>query len=80
MSYFVYIIKSNYGRFYIGQTSDITSRIHSHNNGLCKSTKLGAPWKIIHIEVFESRSEAMIREKQIKSYKGGKAFKKLIAS
>ncbi|MGC9365067.1 MAG: hypothetical protein ACP5FZ_10915 [Fidelibacterota bacterium] len=34
--------------------------------------------KIVYFERFTSLSEAKLRENQIKSYKGGEAFKKLI--
>ena len=36
-------------------------------------------WKVIYKEEFQTASEAKLREKIIKSYKGGNAFKKLIA-
>ena len=38
------------------------------------------PWKIVYTETFKTKSEAYKRELQIKSYKGGNAFKKLIKS
>jgi putative endonuclease len=34
---------------------------------------------LIYVEEFGSKTEALFREKQIKSYKGGEAFKRLIA-
>ncbi|MBI2074794.1 MAG: hypothetical protein HYT83_03090 [Candidatus Levybacteria bacterium] len=37
-------------------------------------------WRLIHKEEYSSLAEARRREKQIKSYKGGNAFKKLIES
>jgi predicted GIY-YIG superfamily endonuclease len=37
-------------------------------------------FKLVYIQRYPSRSEAMKREKQIKGYKGGQAFKKLLAS
>ncbi|MEW6652758.1 MAG: hypothetical protein AB1394_04720 [Bacteroidota bacterium] len=45
-----------------------------------KSTKAYVPWKIVYLEHFESKSEAFKREMQIKRYKSGNAFKKLICS
>lgn len=77
--YTVYILKSyKTGRYYIGQTSDVPSRLERHNQGRNKSTKNGQPWKLVYTENCTSRGEAFKREKQIKSYKGGEAFKKLI--
>lgn len=77
--YHVYVLQSlTNHKFYIGQTSNIEKRLANHNSGLCKSTKSGLPWKIIYLEAFQSRGDAMLREKVIKSYKGGEAFKALI--
>ena len=77
--YFVYIIKSiNFNRYYIGSTEDIERRLLYHNSGKVKSTKVYKPWEIVYSESYNSRSEAFKREKQIKSYKGGMAFKKLL--
>jgi putative endonuclease len=76
-----YIIKSETtGRYYVGMTSDINQRLRHHNSGANRSTKNKGPWTIVHKEYFENRNEAWFREKQIKRYKGGKAFKKLIVN
>lgn len=76
----VYIIKSERtGKHYIGSTKDINDRIQRHNAGREKSTKYGKPWKLIFCENFENRTEAVRREKEVKSYKSGDAFKKLIS-
>ncbi len=77
--YIVYILKSlKINRYYIGHCGDLEIRLRRHNKGLVKSTKKFKPWKIIYSEVFDTRSEAYRRELQIKSYKGGEAFKRLI--
>ena len=79
MPYFVYILKSlKSGRFYIGQTSDLNKRLLRRNSGGSVFTKNIKPFKLIKYETYNSRSEAVIREKKIKSYKGGEEFKKLI--
>ena len=55
-------------------TSDkhVTSIIEliEHNSGLSKYTKRYMPWIIAHIEKFNSRSDALKREKQLKSSRG----------
>ena len=77
--YTTYVLQSHKtSRYYIGYTSDIRKRIKYHNQGCNKSTKAGIPWKLIYQEDFEYKKSAWLREKQIKSYKGGQAFKKLI--
>ncbi len=79
--FYAYIAKScKTGKYYVGSCADIENRILGHNAGTTRSTKSGIPWKVIYSEGFESRSQAMKREKQIKSYHGGAAFKKLLAS
>ena len=77
--YSTYVIKSaKTNKYYIGYTNNIDSRLTHHNSGANKSTKLGVPWEIIYTENFPTKREAWLREHQIKSYKGGEAFKKLI--
>ena len=73
MNYFMYILKSKaIDRFYIGQTSNLKSRIKRHNSGDMFSTKPYGPWKIIYFETFPTRSEAMKRERYLKSPAGWK--------
>ena len=77
--YFTYIIQSTKtNRFYIGSTGNITERIQQHNNGVTKSTRNHGPYVLVHLETYETRGEAVKREKAIKRYKHGNAFKKLI--
>ena len=77
--FYTYILKSQkHGRYYIGSTNNIEDRLRRHNRGLNKSTRLGIPWDLVRTETFETRQEAYNRELQIKSYKGGEAFKRLI--
>ncbi len=75
----VYILQSEKnGKYYIGYTADLEKRIYYHNSGKNISTKNGIPWKLVRQENFETKKEAWLREHQIKKYKGGEAFKKLI--
>lgn len=77
--YSVYIIKSLVnGKYYIGCTSNLEERLNAHNRGSNHSTKNYRPWRLIGNEEYADRKDAYHREKQIKSYKGGKAFKELI--
>ena len=77
--FYVYVLKSEKnGKHYIGSTQDINSRLKRHNTGRNVSTKNGIPWVIVKTEGYASKLEAQRREFQIKSYKGGQAFKKLI--
>jgi putative endonuclease len=79
MKYYVYVLKScSKSRFYTGHSSDYKKRLLEHNSGKVKSTKGYVPWKIIHLEEYESKSDAFKREMQIKSFKSGSAFKNLL--
>lgn len=75
----MYIIQSlKDKKYYIGSTHDVECRLAYHNAGKQRSTKSRIPFILIYSEVFSTKAEAEKREKQIKSYKGGNAFKKLI--
>ena len=76
----VYILKSAIAkRHYIGVTSNIAQRLENHNRGSTRSTKPFRPWVLVYSEAFGSRGEALRREREIKSYKGGDAFRRLIS-
>jgi len=80
MPHFVYILQSKKdNKYYIGETADVAARLLFHNSGRQRSTRNRIPFIIILVEEFETRVEALQREKQIKSWKGGNAFKALIA-
>ena len=77
--YFVYILKSLIVlRYYIGSSENVARRLSDHNSGKVKSTKAYKPWEIVYLERFDIKSDALKREKQIKSYRSGNAFKKLL--
>jgi len=77
--YYVYVLQSlvNF-RYYVGQTNDLERRLLEHNSGFSKYTSFTRPFKLVYFEKYETLTEARKREKQIKSYKGGRAFKNLI--
>jgi len=77
--YLVYILQSNKDNgFFTGYTSNLEKRIHEHNSGKAQSLKHRRPLKQFYFEEFITIKNAKAREKQIKSYNGGKSFKKLI--
>lgn len=77
--FYVYILKSLKDQgYYIGYTQDLDQRLKEHNRGKSKSVKARAPFKIVYKEKYSNKKEAINRERQIKKYKGGEAFKKLI--
>ncbi|MCF7917500.1 GIY-YIG nuclease family protein [Candidatus Gracilibacteria bacterium] len=74
--YIVYILKSEEGKFYVGQTSNLDIRLRQHNEGLKGHTKKYTNWKIVHSEQYSTRTEALERERQIKKLKFGETFRK----
>ncbi len=75
----VYILKSIHNnKFYIGQTSNLERRFLYHNSGYSKATKSGIPWELVYSENYNSRSEAVRRETEIKKYKSRIFIEKLI--
>ena len=70
MPYFTYILQSEKsGKFYTGATKELNLRILRHNKGSTPSTKSGRPWKLVYIEQFSSKIEALKREREIKKMK-----------
>jgi putative endonuclease len=75
--YFVYILYSMSSRkTYVGYTNDINRRIREHNitesNGF---TLRYRPWTLIRTEHYASKSEALEREKYLKTGKGREEVK-----
>ncbi len=76
--YYIYILRSQKdGNLYIGQTENLEERLRYHNLGRVKSTKRRLPLELLHMEEFSSRSEAMRREKILKSIEC-RDFKRLL--
>jgi len=77
--FYVYALKSNnYNRIYIGSTKDLDKRIKEHNSGETKSTSFYRPWALFYSEKFNTRTEARVREKKLKSGSGREFLRKLI--
>jgi putative endonuclease len=67
MSFFVYILLCDDDSFYTGYTKNLDYRIKLHLNGKgAKYTKSHKPKKVVFVELFNTRSEALIRERKIK--------------
>jgi putative endonuclease len=75
--FIAYILRSEKDNtYYYGSTNDLTNRIKYHNSGKVRYTKGHLPYKLHYSESFESRSEAMAREKFFKSIDGYNWLKK----
>ena len=77
----VYILYSSaIDKYYVGYTNDLERRLLEHNRKKGKFTDSGIPWSIVHHELYESKSEAMLREKSIKSHKSRHYILSLLSS
>jgi putative endonuclease len=85
MTYWVYVIKNDEtSKIYIGQSSNFNKRLLRHNGVLnSKNTSYtrrnlsNGQWHLVYHEEYPNRSGAIIREKQLKSYKGRLFIKKV---
>ena len=68
--FYVYIARCNDGTLYTGYTVDLVEREKKHNEGDgARYTRGRGPVKIVYSEEFETKSEAMKREYQVKRLK-----------
>ena len=75
----LYILQSgSTGRYYVGQTKDLAGRVAYHNANYSKSLKNRGPWALVYSEEYATRSEAMRRERQIKSWKDRQLIAQLV--
>ena len=69
MPYYVYILLCEDGSYYTGHAKNVGYRFEQHKKGRGgRYTKIHRPVKIVYTEEFENRSEAVKREREIKSF------------
>ena len=77
--YWVYIIKSSSAnRYYIGQTANLKNRIHYHNSGREKYTKIASDWLLVYSNAYKTRKQAQTVENFIKKQKSRTFIEKII--
>ena len=71
MSYYVYIVRCKDNSLYTGFTLNIENRIDDHNftKRGAKSLRGKVPVTLVYSEIFESKSEALKREIEIKGWR-----------
>ena len=68
MPYYVYILLCEEDSYYTGYAKDAERRVERHRKGQgAKYTRVHQFEKIVYVEEFDSRSEAMNREREIKT-------------
>lgn len=79
LMYYVYILKTSKNTLYTGQTNNLEKRIKEHQSKSARSSKYVRSFdsfELVHKEEYNSRSEAMKREFELK--KLTKAEKELL--
>lgn len=65
--HYVYIVECSDGSLYTGYTTDVERRVEEHNSGNgAKYTRGRNPVSVVYTESFETKSDAMSREYEIK--------------
>jgi putative endonuclease len=67
-----YVLYSQkFDKIYIGHTADLITRFYFHNELAIKGYTIKyRPWIVVYVEFFDTRSQAMKREKELKSSRG----------
>ena len=70
MKHYVYIVECNDSSFYTGYTLNIEKRVFEHNSSSrgAKSIKGRLPVKLVFLQEFSTRVEALMAERQIKGW------------
>ncbi|MFY0644052.1 MAG: GIY-YIG nuclease family protein [Bacteroidia bacterium] len=77
--HYVYIIQSEKdSSFYIGYSKEPLIRLEKHNNSNSGYTSTKKPWKLVYIEEFPAKREALIREQFLKNQKSRVFIEQLI--
>ena len=78
--FYVYILKSNLdNKFYTGFSSNLKKRLSEHKSGGVESTRNRRPLELMYYEAYKEKSDALKREKFLKTTKGKQQLKKQIS-
>jgi len=74
------IYNKKHNKIYIGQTKNIEERLIVHNKRTLRgyTSRFDGEWDLVYSEKVLTRSEALNREKQLKSYRGREFLKNKI--
>ena len=79
MTYFVYILFSvNLDLYYIGSSANPEERLRKHLANHQGFTSKAKDWVICYSESFSDKTEALKRERRLKSWKSKKIIQQLI--
>ena len=73
MIFWVYMLACADGRYYTGHTNDLEKRLAEHTAGLVDAfTRDRRPVRLVFCEEFQTRDQALERERQIKGWNRAK--------
>ena len=75
---FVYILKNEEGKHYVGSTTDLERRIHQHTKGHTYSTKRWGKLMLVLSQEYKSLSDARRVELKLKKLKRGDYIAKMV--
>ncbi len=77
--YFVYVLGNTVSQKHdTGHATDLVQRVGQHNSSVTESTRNRGRWVPVYSEEFATRSEAMRRERFLKSGKGREELKQIL--
>jgi putative endonuclease len=78
--FYAYVLKSiEHDFFYKGHCENLESRLKEHNAGQTESIRPYIPFELVYFEEFNTREEAIKREKYFKSSAGRRYLKTKIS-
>lgn len=66
--FYVYILKCKDRSYYVGHTDNIDKRLVEHAEGLSSYTKIRLPVDLVFLEQCQTRDEAFVLERKIKTW------------
>ena len=73
--FYVYVLRSDAGKFYIGYSSDLRRRMKEHQSRRVLTTK-SAHYELVYYEAYKNKADAVGREVFLKSGSGHRFLKK----
>lgn len=72
--YYVYVLQGP-KQFYIGSTENLKRRFSEHQSGKPVATRKRGPWTLVYYEASLSKTDALVREKYLKTAWGRRYLK-----
>jgi len=76
LPFYVYVLLCEDGSYYTGYAKDVDLRVNQHKRGVgARYTKMHKPKRLVYTEKFDTISEAMKREREIKKLSHEEKYK-----